>query len=86
MVVDHHLTFVLRGGRWLLGADDETLSTGRRAMIVLTAGLEGGGEAVDALIAAASHREAERIAATLPTELAQLRAGLNKRSSDPRDR
>ena len=69
-----------------LTLNDETLTTGRRAMIVLTAGLEGGGEAVDALIAAASHREAERIAATLPTELAQLRAGLNKRSSDPRDR
>ncbi|MDO5369743.1 hypothetical protein [Paracoccus sp. (in: a-proteobacteria)] len=65
---------------------DETLATGREAMIVLTASLEGGGAAVAALRAAAQQRESERIASSLPGELAQLREGLSKRSSDPRGR
>ena len=69
-----------------LTLNDETLSTGRRAMIVLTASLEGGREAVEALLTAAGQRESRRIAATLPDELAQLRAGLSTRSSDPRGR
>ena len=69
-----------------LTLNDETLTTGRRAMIILTASLEGGREAVEALAAAARQREAARIAATLPGELARLRAGLNTRSSDPRGR
>jgi len=66
--------------------NDETLLTGRRAMRVLGAGLQGGQDAVQALFAAAERRETQRIAATLPGELAELRAGLNKRSSDPRGR
>ena len=69
-----------------LTLNDETLSTGRRAMIVLTASLEGGREAVEALLTAAGQRESRRIATTLPDELAQLRAGLSTRSSDPRGR
>lgn len=64
--------------------NDETLATGRRAMIVLSAGLHGGESAVQALLAAAERRETERIAATLPGELARLRDGLSKRPSDPR--
>lgn len=69
-----------------LTLNDETLMTGRRAMIVLSASLHGGHQAVQALFAAAERRETERIAASLPGELAQLRAGLNTRSSDPKDR
>lgn len=69
-----------------LTLNDETLVTGRRAMIILTASLEGGREAVEALAAAARQREIARIAATLPGELARLRAGLNTRSSDPKGR
>ena len=64
--------------------NDETLATGRRVMIVLSAGLHGGEGAVQALLAAAERRETERIAATLPGELAQLREKLSKRPSDPK--
>ncbi|MBB1491942.1 MULTISPECIES: hypothetical protein [unclassified Paracoccus (in: a-proteobacteria)] len=67
-----------------LTLNDETLVTGQRAMIVLTASLQGGRETVEALLAAAQQREAARITSTLPGELARLRAGLSKRSSDPR--
>jgi len=69
-----------------LTLNDETLSTGRRAMIVLGASLEGGRMAVEALFAAMQQRETARVAATLPGELAELRAGLSKRPSDPRGR
>jgi hypothetical protein len=69
-----------------LTLNDETLATGRRAMIVLSAGLHGGESAVQALFAAAERRETERIAATLPGELARLREGLSKRPSDQRGR
>lgn len=67
-----------------LTLNDETLATGRRAMMVLSAGLHGGQDAVQALFAAAERRETERIAATLPGELARLREKLSKRPSDPR--
>jgi len=67
-----------------LTLNDETLAMGRRAMIVLGAGLHGGEDAVRALFAAAEQRENERIAATLPGELARLREGLSKRPLDPR--
>lgn len=67
-----------------LTLNDETLATGRRAMIVLGAGLHGGEGAVQALFAAAERREAQRIASTLPGELARLREKLSKRPSDPR--
>lgn len=69
-----------------LTLNDETLMTGRRAMIILTASLEGGREAVDALLAAAQRAELARIRSTLPNELAELRARFSKRSSDPRGR
>lgn len=69
-----------------LTLNDETLSTGHRAMMVLGASLHGGQDAVQALFAAAERRERERIAATLPGELARLRAGLNTRFSDPTGR
>ena len=69
-----------------LTLNDETLITGRRAMMFLGASLHGGYEAVQALLAAAEQRESKRIAATLPDELAQLRAGLSKPPSDPRGR
>lgn len=67
-----------------LELNDETLSTGRRAMIVLGASLHGGLEAVQELFAVAERRESERIRGTLPAELARLRAGLSKRPSDPK--
>ncbi|HRO14525.1 MAG TPA: hypothetical protein PLL33_05700 [Paracoccus sp. (in: a-proteobacteria)] len=69
-----------------LTLNDETLSIGHKAMIVLTASLEGGRTAVEALFAAAQRHETARIAASLPVELAELRAGLSRRSLDPRGR
>ena len=69
-----------------LTRNDEILKTGREAMRILTASLEGGKDAVAALKAALEKQENARILATLQGELDQLRAGLSKRSSNPRGR
>ncbi len=69
-----------------LTRNDEILKTGREAMRILTASLEGGKDAVAALKAALEKQENARILATLQGELDQLRAGLSKRPSNPRGR
>ena len=65
-----------------LSLTDETLYSGRYAMVILSARLDGGDEAVDALLDEAVEEEAAQIAASLPQELEELRARLNRRSSD----
>ncbi|WP_415393145.1 hypothetical protein [Paracoccus sp. SJTW-4] len=69
-----------------LTRNDEILRTGREAMLILTASLEGGEDAVKALKAALEKQKNAQILSALPGELDQLRARLNKRSSNPRGR
>ena len=68
-----------------LSLTDETLYSGRYAMVILSARLDGGDEAVDALLDEATNEEAAQIAASLPQELEELRTRLNRRSSDRSD-
>lgn len=68
-----------------LSLTDETLYSGRYAMVILSARLDGGDEAVDALLEEAADDEAAQIAASLPQELEELRTRLNRRSSDRSD-
>lgn len=68
-----------------LSLSEEALESGRYAMILLTAQLDGGEVAIDALLNDAAQTEAARIAANLPGELSDLRDGLNRRSWDRSD-
>ncbi|AGT09011.1 hypothetical protein [Paracoccus aminophilus] len=64
---------------------EEALEAGRYAMVILSAQLNGGVAAIEALLDEASEAEAARITASLPGELVELRERLNKRSSDRSD-
>lgn len=68
-----------------LSLTDETLYSGRYAMVILSARLDGGDQAVDALLDEAVEDEAAQIAASLPGELEEMRDRLSKRSSDRSD-
>ena len=68
-----------------LALSEEALESGRYAMILLTAQLNGGEAAVRALLDDVSAHEAARIAASLPEELDGLKDRLSKRSSDRSD-
>ena len=72
----------IRDGLAFCSLTDETLYSGRYAMVILSARLDGGDEAVDALLDEAINEEAAQIAASLPQELEELRTRLNRRSSD----
>lgn len=68
-----------------LALSEESLESGRYAMVLLTAQLNGGESAVEALLEDASASEAARIAASLPAELTALQDRISKRSSDRSD-
>lgn len=68
-----------------LALSEEALEAGRYAMVLLSARLDGGDPAIDALIGESHDRESARIAASLPGELGELRNRLNRQSSDRSD-
>lgn len=68
-----------------LSLTEEALESGRYAMTLLSAQLNGGSVAIDALLDGAEQREAARIASALPVELNEMRDRLNRRSSDRSD-
>ncbi len=68
-----------------LALSDEALEAGRYAMVLLSAQLDGGDAAIEALLDGAERSEQARISATLPGELMGLRERLNRRSSDRSD-
>lgn len=65
-----------------LALNIEALETGLDALEILAASLQGGEAAVMELIEREKQREANRIAANLPGELAEMRQRLSRRSSD----
>lgn len=62
--------------------NQEAREAGLDVLEMLTASLRGGTVEIDAMLQRQRDRVAQQIAATLPGELAALREGLNRRSSD----
>lgn len=62
--------------------NEESLDAGLDVLEILTASLQGGEAEIQALLHRQSEETGKTIQQNLPQELAQMRAGLNKRSSD----